>query len=41
MKQVVAWNNEANLLVFGGGIAVMIAALTPSWVQEKVGIVDR
>lgn len=28
LKQVVAWNNETNLLVFGGGIAVVIAALT-------------
>ncbi len=28
LKQVVAWDNETNLLFFGGGIAVMIAALT-------------
>ena len=30
LKQVVAWNNEANLLVFGRGIAVVIAAPTYS-----------
>lgn len=28
LKQVVAWNNETNLLVFGGGVAVVIVALT-------------
>jgi uncharacterized membrane protein YqhA len=28
LKQVVAWNNETNLLVFGGKNAVPIATLT-------------
>jgi uncharacterized membrane protein YqhA len=28
LKQVVAWDGETNLLIYGGGIAVVIAALT-------------
>lgn len=28
LKQVVAWNNETNILFFGGGIGVVVAALT-------------
>jgi len=28
LKQVVVWNGETNLLIYGGGIAAVIAALT-------------
>jgi hypothetical protein len=36
LKQVVTWDGERNLLTFGGGVALVIAALT-YFLSYKVG----